>query len=126
MFNFNKAIKDVFSGLDNLFTSDKERNDHAEKIAAIKLKVQEMENGISHALIDRAKAIGLVSWIGRWPDMIGCILALGLFTDLVVRPYLHPFGIILPDIKEQELMGFAATLLGLKGIGAVVDVKTSK
>jgi hypothetical protein len=111
MFDINAVVKDAAKGLDELFTSDEER-------AKLDLALEKMRVGLASQLIERNKAIALSSWIGRWPDFIGCVLALGLFVDLLLKPILAPFGVIIPDLNEKELMGFAATLLGLSGINA--------
>lgn len=111
MFDINAVVKDAAKGLDELFTSDEER-------ARFNLAMEKLRMSLANQLIERNKAIALVSWIGRWPDIIGCVLAAGLFIDLLLKPILAPFGVIIPDLNEKELMGFAATLLGLSGINA--------
>lgn len=118
MIDITQIVKDASQGLDELFTSDEERGKY-------ELAMQRLNMSLAQSLIERNKAIALVSWIGRWPDYIGCILALGLLLDLIIKPCLAPFGIVIPDLNEKELMGFAGTLLGLSGIGVFKD-KTKK
>lgn len=115
--DINAAIKDALGGLDDLFTSDEER-------AKYELAKQKLQMSLSEKLVERNKAVALASWIGRWPDFIGCVLALGLLVDLLIKPMLAPFGVIIPDLNERELMSFAASLLGLHGINAFAKVKS--
>ena len=112
----HQIVKNAFDGLDDIFTSDEER-------AKYQLALKKLEHELNISLIERNKAVALQSWIGRWPDMIGSVLALGLIIDLILRPILALFGVILPDLNEQELMAFAGTLLGVRGIDAFAKRK---
>jgi hypothetical protein len=114
LIDFNKAIKDIADGLDNLFTSDAERLKYQEKLVLIKMKMYEMQMDLQRDLIKRNTEIAKKSWLGRWPEMLAVVGVVALAADLILRPILAHYGIHFIDIDESKIIGMLFKLLGLK------------
>lgn len=113
MLDINKAIQDIGNALDNLFTSDEERLKYQDKLVQIKLQMYEMQMELSRELIKQNTEIGKVSWVGRWPQILGILGVAALFIDLVLRPILSAWGIHFIDIDESKIVAMLMKIMGV-------------
>jgi hypothetical protein len=111
--DFNKAIKDIATGLDNLFTSDEERLKYQEKLVQIKMKMYEMQMDLQRDLIKRNTEIAKKSWVGRWPEILALLGIVILFVDIPLRAILAMYDIHFHDIDESKIISLLLKLIGL-------------
>ncbi len=111
------VVDSAFKGLDNLFTSDKER-------AEAKLKVIEELAKPHHyqALTNLEEAKHASIFVAGWRPAIGWVCAAGIAYAVLIYPFsgmiatfIDP-SIQLPEIDSSILMTLTLNLLGLGGL----------
>jgi membrane protein insertase Oxa1/YidC/SpoIIIJ len=132
MFNlFNSGtIKAVGDVVDDLFTTDEERQQakiQLEKIQA-KLKEKQMDINLADA---KSTATGISGILQRsWRPLIGMSCALAIFWEFVLKQFLVFFLAVfkietypLPSLDMSVLMPLVMALLGMAGIRTFEKVK---
>lgn len=132
MFNlFNSGtIKAVGDVVDDLFTTDEERQEakiQLEKIQA-KLKEKQMDINLADA---KSTATGISGILQRsWRPLIGMSCALAIFWEFVLKQFLVFFLAVfkietypLPSLDMSVLMPLVMALLGMAGIRTFEKVK---
>jgi len=132
MFNlFNSGtIKAVGDVVDDLFTTDEERQQakiQLEKIQA-KLKEKQMDINLADA---KSTATGISGMLQRsWRPLIGMSCALAIFWEFVLKQFLVFFLAVfkietypLPSLDMSVLMPLVMALLGMAGIRTFEKVK---
>lgn len=122
-----KAVGDV---VDDLFTTDEERQQakiQLEKIQA-KLKEKQMDINLADA---KSTATGISGMLQRsWRPLIGMSCALAIFWEFVLKQFLVFFLAVfkietypLPSLDMSVLMPLVMALLGMAGIRTFEKVK---
>lgn len=132
MFNlFNSGtIKAVGDVVDDLFTTDEERQQakiQLEKIQA-KLKEKQMDINLADA---KSTATGISGMLQRsWRPLIGMSCALAIFWEFVLKQFLVFFLAVfkietypLPSLDMSVLMPLVMALLGMAGIRTFEKIK---
>ena len=101
-----EAVGNVF---DKLFTSDEERL--SKDILKQRLVQQPM---IAQTEINKVEANHRSIFVAGWRPFIGWTCGLGLFNQVIIRPYVEFFyNISLPTISDKLLFDLVIALLGL-------------
>tara|TARA_R110002012_G_C11379714_1_gene583140 strand:- start:232 stop:645 length:414 start_codon:yes stop_codon:yes gene_type:complete len=115
-----KAIGDI---VDDLYTSDEERNEA--KIALEKLQSKLKEKQMDINLADaRSTAGGLGGFIQRiWRPLIGFSCALAIMFEYVIKPFLMfflaTFQIEILPLPEMDMGTLMPLVMALLGMGAL-------
>lgn len=108
---------EVMSGLDNLFTSDEER-----EAAKIKMIETMQKPHILQAMTNLEEAKHKSVFVAGWRPSIGWIASLGLAYHFLILPFASLINAYaglpqpLPSIDSGELMTLVLSLLGLGGL----------
>jgi hypothetical protein len=110
-------VEGLATGLDELFTSDEER-----EAAKLKLQTLMQQPHILQAVANIEGAKHRSTFVAGWRPAIGWVAALGLGYQYLVLPFA---GLInaylklpaeLPDLESDQLMTLVLALLGLGGM----------
>jgi len=110
-------VEGLATGLDELFTSDEER-----EAAKLKLQTLMQQPHILQAVANIEGAKHRSVFVAGWRPAIGWVAALGLAYQYLVLPFA---GLInaylklpaeLPDLESDQLMTLVLALLGLGGM----------
>jgi hypothetical protein len=133
------GLMDIFTGgtvkavgkiIDEVYTSEEEKENIKLELAKIEAKLKEKQLDIN--LSDsRSKAVGLSGFMQRaWRPLIGMSCALAIFWEFVLSKFIlfflgvfHYEVINLPQLDLGTLMPLVLALLGMSGIRSFELVK---
>lgn len=112
------VIDGIAKGLDDLFTSDEER-----EAAKLKLLTTLQQPHILQAMTNIEEAKHRSVFVAGWRPSIGWIAALGLGYQFLVFPFVGIINVYLnipvealPQLQGEQLMTLTMALLGLGGL----------
>jgi len=111
------VVDGVVKGLDELFTSDEER-----EAAKLKLMQTMQQPHILQAMTNIEEAKHRSVFVAGWRPMIGWVAALGLAFQFLILPFggiinaYLPTPVDLPSLEGEQLMTLVLALLGLGGM----------